>query len=395
MKILPIALCLGIGVFQPASGQTRISIGRAPATSPLLRPVAPAEGTAPAGGSTPAEIAGPTLGFVFDRQVAGVRRIPGIAGAASVGEALTVPTPLAGAYTAPQQDYVIGISASDGTVTLISLSHGAASGTSPLGMVPPAPDRIAFSPSGDALALFYAGEQKLIALTGIPQAPQIASSWDLSLFGGTLTALAIKDGGDALLGGITQGSGGVLVWFPAGGAASVLLPMSRPAAAQFLWGSRDAVIADQAAAAVYLLKDMGALQELAMTQDYGVAAPDLLAIDRSGRTVLTGHSGGSTGLAINLLQVTVQPFQCDCVVAKFEPLNGDRIYRVTDLRAGQFVAMDASGSTARFQAIGSQSSPAGDSCPVRGGQTHGGGFYAPAMAGQSSCRAPALEEESQ
>lgn len=397
MKRLPIALCLCLAVSESASGQTRIFLNHARPTNTLSRPVPSADGTSQAGGSAPSIIAGPTLGFVFDRQAAAVRRVPGISGAANIGDALRIPIPLAGAYTAPQQDYIVGISASDGTVTLLLLSHGAASGASPLTLVPPAPDRIAFSPSGDSLALFYADDEKLIALTGIPQAPRIASSWDLSSYGGSLTSLAIKDGGDALLGGITQGSGGVLVLFPAGGAANVVLPMSRPAAAQFLWGSRDAIVADQAAGMVYLLKSVdGAFQELALTQaEDGLAGPDLLAVDRSGRVALIAHSGGSAGLAIDLTNATAQPFECECVISLLEPLNGDVTYRITDLRVGQFVAMDASVSPPRFQAIGSPPSHSGEACPVGGRPTTRTGLSAPELAGPDSCRAPGNREQPQ
>lgn len=397
MKRLPIALCLCVAVFKPASGQTRIFLDHARPTNTLSRAVPSVDGTSRADGSAPSVIAGPTLGFVFDRQTAAVRRVPGISGAAKVGDALRIRIPLAAAYTAPQQDYVVGISATDGTVTLLLLSHGAASGTSPLTWVPPAPDRIAFSPSGDSLALFYARDEKLIALTGIPQAPQIASSWDLSLYRGSLTSLAIKDGGDSLLGGITQDSGGVLVLFPAGGTANVVLPMSRPAAAQFLWGSRDAIVADQSAGMVYLLKSVdGDFQELALTQaEDGLAAPDLLAVDRSGRVALVAHSGGSSGLAIDLTNATAQPFQCQCVISVLEPLNGDVTYRITDFRAGQFVAIDASASPPRFQAIGTPPSHSGEACPVGGRTTPRTGLSAPEFAGPDFCRAPGNREQPQ
>lgn len=397
IKRLPIALYLCLAVFEPASGQTRIFLDHARPTNTLSRPVASADGTSQAGGSAPSVVAGPTLGFVFDRQAAAVRRVPGISGAANIGGVLRIPIPLATAYTAPQQDYVVGISANDGTVTLVLLSHGVASGTTPLTLVPPAPDRIAFSPSGDSLALFYAGDEKLIALTGIPQAPQIASSWDLSSYGGSLTSLAIKDGGDALLGGITQASGGVLVLFPAGGAANVVLPMSRPAAAQFLWGSRDAIVADQAGGMVYLLKSVdGALQELALTQaENGLAAPDLLAVDRSSRLALVAHSGGSSGLAIDLTNATAQPFECECIISLLEPLNGDLTYRITDLRAGQFLTMDASASPPRFQAIGTPPSHSGEACPVGGRTSPRTGLPAPEFAGPDFCRAPENREQPQ
>lgn len=397
MKTPPLALCLWFAICQPVSAQTRISIGGTKTAKALPRAVPSADGTPEPGGLPPSEIASPTLGFVFDRGTAALRRIPGISGMATVGELLSIPIPLAAAYTAPQQDYAVGISALDGAVALISFSRGAVTGMSPLTLVPPAPDRIAFSPSGDSLALFYRGSRQLIAVTGIPQAPKLASSWDLTSYGGELTALAIKDGGDELLGGITQASGGVLVLFPNGGLASVLLPMNRPAAAQYLWGSRDAIVADQAAGTVSLLKRAsGSFQQLPVTHpEDGLAGPDLIAVDRAGRTLLVGQSGGPSGLAVDLSTASVASFQCDCVLSALEPLNGNLIYRVTALNAGRLVTMDASGSMPRFQTIGAAEKAFDENCPVRGRRSPLSDSSAPEVTGSVSCRAPGNREEPQ
>src|SRR5579872_5080265 len=120
MKTPPLALCLWFAICQPVSAQTRISIGGTKTAKALPRDVPSADGTPEPGGLPPSEIASPTLGFVFDRRTAALRRIPGISGMASVGELLSVPIPLGTAYTAPQQDYAVGISAVDGAVALIS-----------------------------------------------------------------------------------------------------------------------------------------------------------------------------------------------------------------------------------------------------------------------------------
>ncbi len=173
----------------------------------------------------------------------------------------------------------------------------------------------------------------------------------------------------------------------------MLLPMTHPSAAQFLWGSRNVVVADEGVGLVYLLKNLGGALEsnvLSRPED-GLANPDLLAVDRFGRTLLVGRSGESSGLAIDLAQDNVRQFQCDCAIMVFEPLNASSVYRITALNAGQFVMMDASGAAPVFQTIRRpQVNPADGGCTVRRRPSRllGSQTVAPPLAGSEICRAP-------
>lgn len=391
MKSRPIVtLCLLAAAPAVLCGQTRISLG---GSLPNHAKASPARGirsadALPQGTAAVPEIAGPTLGFVFDRATGAVRRVPGVIGAATIGDPIQAGFSLAQAYTAPQQDYVVGISARGLAVTLISLSHGAVSNTAALDLVPAGPDRVAFSPSGDSIALYYKDVRRLLALKGIPGKPQILSSWDLTAYPGDVTALAVADGGSALLAGITQASGGVLVLFRQDGSSSVVLPMNRPAAAQFLWESTDAVVADQAQGTIDLLKNVTGSVEARLLADAGngLAMPDLLAADRSGRTVLAAQSGTGGGVAIDLATAATQPFDCHCVISTLEPLNGDVAYRITDLSAGKFIMLDASGSSPVFETVSQSQSPATCNISGRPSRTGPGVPFAPAVVEPKGCR---------
>ena len=391
MRILPAVIsltCLSCALFY---AQTSLSIASPRPAATASKTFRTAEAPAENGAAATPQIAGPTLGFVFDRDTAALRRVPGIPGAATIGDPLNAPIALANAYAAPQQDYAVGIAGSDQSVVLIQLSHGAVTDASALAWAAPAPDRVAFSPSGDSLVLYYRNDRKLIVVNQVPQSPQIAASWDLSSYQGDLTSLAVKDGGDVLLAGVTQTSGGVLLLFRKGVAPNVLLPMSHPSAAQFFWSSEDAVVADQAQSLVYLLKNVtGAIETrvLARPED-GLTGVDLLAVDRFARTVVAAHSGGPLGLVIDLSQSAAQIAPCQCAISALEPLNGDRFYRVSSLTNGQFFALDASASTPVFQSIGSSAACAGR-LPARG-------EVIPLSPGAAPlpCRSPAGGEELQ
>ena len=378
----PVVLC----------GQTRISLGGSLSNRAVGSPARGIQSAdaPPEGSGAVSEITGPTLGFVFDRAAGVVRRVPGIMGAAGIGDPIQAGFSLAQAYTAPQQDYVVGVTTRGLAVTLISLSHGAVSNTTSLNMVPAGPDRVAFSPSGDSIALYYQSDRRLLALTGIPRTPRILSSSDLTAYPGNLTALAVADGGSAVLAGITQGSAGVLTLYRQDGSSSVILPMSRPAAAQFLWESTDAVVTDQAQGTVDFLKDVTGSMQVRLLSDAGngLGGPDLVAVDRSGGTVLVGHSGTGAGIAIDLASTTIHTFDCHCVLSTLEPLNGSMAYRITDVNAGKFTMLDGRGSTPVFTLVSQP--PSSETCNsgARESRTGPNGSIAPAANEPKGCRPP-------
>lgn len=393
MKNRSVTLPLLLFCAASLDAQTRISLSAV--SPPQARATTPLE--ASPGPSANFAITGPTLGFVFDAAAGLVRRVPGIVGAARIGGALPVGQPLAAAYTAPQQDYILGIPAGQSSPLMISLAQGTVTGMQPLNLVPPAPDRVAFSPSGNSMVLYYQSASRLIALTGVPSAPQIVGAWDLTSYLGDLTALAIADQGDAVLAGISPSSAGVLALFQRGATGNVLLPMTRPSAAQFLWGSHDAVVADQAQGVTELIQDvLGSAQVRTLTRpEDGLLHPDLLAVDRFGQTVLIAQSGGAAGLAVGLSTSSLQPFQCGCVISSLEPLNGMRTYRLTALTAGRFRALDASGSAPAFEWIRNpKTAPGNGPCVFEGSSPRARPEGAPPLGAVESagCGAPDRRE---
>ena len=139
---------------------------------------------------------GPVIGLVDD-ETAGIRPILGIPGAATLGPALLARTGLASVALAPDHDYVLAILTEGRQVVIVS-NLSTAPNAAVLD-VPADPSRIVFSPSGDAAALFYADTARVAAITGLPGSPAISWTLDLAGMQGGLTALAISDGGGAVL----------------------------------------------------------------------------------------------------------------------------------------------------------------------------------------------------
>jgi hypothetical protein len=351
MKKTLIATGMLIALASGVTGQA-LSVAVAPdrvvaSTPDLKSPRAPARGN-----DVSSPVGAPTLAFVFDEGAGAIRRVPGVDGSAYVGELIPVGQPLSAGFTSPQQDYAAGLTAT-GQILLITFSHGSAISVSPLEEVPVSPDRLVFSPTGNTLAVLYSSTSKVMVVTGVPRNPAAGPVWDLTQYGGTISALAIQDGGIGLA-GITQSDGaGSLILLSPNGSTSVITAMGGPSAIQFVWGKNDAVVADSVRGTVSLLQNVsGALETLALvTQSPALAHPDLVAIDRFSQLVVTAQSGGNSGLAVNLVSGAVQPFVCSCAINTFEPLNGTSVYRISDFTGGGFLTLSADYPNLLFQAI--------------------------------------------
>src|SRR4051794_3502054 len=114
---------------------------------------------------------GPLSGFVFDRSSQSLRRIQGIPGAATVGAGVEFGFPVTSAVVAPRLDSAIILSA-DGVPHLFRLGGDAPVEVSLPGLA--AADRVVFSPSGSAAALYAGGSVQVIR--GLPDSATLAGS---------------------------------------------------------------------------------------------------------------------------------------------------------------------------------------------------------------------------
>jgi hypothetical protein len=292
------------------------------------------------GGDVSSPVGAPTLAFVFDKDAGAIRRIPGVDGSAYLGELIPVGQPLSAGFTSPQQDYAAGVSAK-GQVLLIAFSHGSAISINPLESVPASPDKLVFSPTGNTLAVFYSSTSKVMVVAGVPGNPAASPVWDLTQYGGTLSALGVQDGGIGLA-GVTQSDGtGSLILLSPNGSTSVITAMGRPSAIQFVWGKSDAAIADSTRGTVGLFQNVtGPLQISQLVKDTdGLAHPDLVAIDRFSQRVVAAQQGTNSGLFVQLSSGALEPFSCNCSIGALAPINGFGAYAVSGISSGMLTTL--------------------------------------------------------
>jgi hypothetical protein len=259
---------------------------------------------------SPVKVGAPVLGFVFDREAAGLRPIVGVPGAATIAAPLDLGITISFAVVSPQQDFALALAGEDNHIVGLGLGPAGIVVRSITGLSPQA-DKIAFGPAGKSAALFYSAERRIAILTGLPNSPNVVSNIDVSTLAGTLTALAVRDDGATVLVGLSEGETGSLFRIDRDGNPLLLSILRYPSAIQFLHKGKDAIVADREDNKIYRIVDVpgnaqvifmaSEREEISTPIDFGVSADDshvLIANSGTGITVLPLPGGAPESYSI-------------------------------------------------------------------------------------------------
>jgi hypothetical protein len=276
-------------------------------------------------------LAGPLAGYVFDRQSQALRPILGIPGASTMGDPINIGFAVADAYVAPRQDAAVVVS-TDGSLHIFRLDAGVATEHQVAGLAG-TPQRVAFSPSGTAAALYAAGQLQVIL--GLPGAPALAATFPITLAGaaassggpgqphprGTPAAsLAISDDGAYLL---TVSSGEVRLTATGVGSSVTLASAGSNAMVAFAPGGHDAAEVDPGSAGLVLWPGLGgnSIPRTLAPPDKSFASPVGLAFSADAKTLFIANAS-------------------DQSVAQFDVTSGDRIATfAAHVKPAELVAM--------------------------------------------------------
>ncbi len=186
----------------------------------------------------PAGLQSPVSGFVFDGSSKTLRQIQGIPGAALIGAGVDFGMPVTAAAVSPKMDSAIVLSA-DGTPHIFVLRAASAVEATPAGLL--AAQRIIFSPSGTAAALYARGSVQVVR--GLPGSATLGFEIRLQLHQKTRVAaanesLAISDDGAYLL----HATGGPVELIGLAGDSRKLMDAAPGALAVFAPESHDAAV---------------------------------------------------------------------------------------------------------------------------------------------------------
>ena len=290
-------------------------------------------------------VSGPTAGFVFDSSAHSLRPVMGVPGASVIGDPVKFDFDLAAASVAPAQDLAVA-AAADGGLHIFRLVSGAVSERTVDG-VSALPERVVFSPSGTAAALYAAGKAQI--LTGLPDAPVLAGSMDL---GGTPSALALSDDGQYLL----YAAGGSVQLISAGGNRK-LMDAGDGAVVAFAPGILNAAVLDPGGAGVVLFRDLaGASQQTVVAApDDGMASPVGLAFSAAGRKLLVASRSARSVSSFDLETGDRGAFPCNCVPTGFVSMGN--LLRLNELGTDPLWLFDAGADDPRIVFVPAMAPP--------------------------------------
>jgi hypothetical protein len=185
-------------------------------------------------GTLPAQhlvLSGPVEGFTFDVPTRSFRAVVGLLGSASLGPSmLDEPNELDYGSVAPHKNYAIALKG--GQCIFVSGLGSDHVSTSVLPGTLREPEGIVWSGDGSVATLYSLKENWIQALSGLPHAAKLGPAFDVSLLGGSLSAVASDVNGRHVAIGIIGETGGVYLMADGRGFVS-LLPSSKPIALAF------------------------------------------------------------------------------------------------------------------------------------------------------------------
>jgi len=223
-------------------------------------------------------------------------------------------------FLAPSQDYALTIC--DGVLGTLPLADGEVGEWSTVAGDIPFPDRVAFSPSGKAAALYSVSRQRVQILEGLPNAVRVLNEFDTAGLPARVTALAVSDDAKLLLTGVSDGESGGVYALSRDGSPALVARAGNPSAIRVLADTRTAAFADGAWNQIVLLEDssVGRGYRIIASATHGVSHPSDLGFSNDGRRIVVANSGSNTFLSIDLKETNPAAVSC-----AFTPLRVIRL----------------------------------------------------------------------
>jgi sugar lactone lactonase YvrE len=210
---------------------------------------------------------------------------------------------------------------------------------------------VVFSPAGTAAALYDSGAGRVQVLTGLPDAAAVRSDVDISALAGPVAALAVDDAGSSLFLAAGAAEAVSLYRVALDGTSQFLASFRSVAALRLSANGREALLADSAAGAVYVIRELrgaGHLETIASARD-GLGSPIAVESDAAGRIFVADQAGKV--IILDRSRGSVASLTCGCTPTGLFRLSGTATFRLTEPSNGPMWVLDASGADARIVAI--------------------------------------------
>ena len=308
-----------------------------------------------ASGGPPSAIAQPALGYSFDSAAAAIRPIWGIPGAALPSDPLSLNVPLASAAVYDQLGIALVVSGADQSVQLAVLNASPAT-LSPLNGAMTAPDRMVFSASGTAAALYSVANSHLQVVTGLPGSPVVSEVPAANLR--NPLALAVSDDGSHLLAayGTTDSDP---VWLLSADGAAVQLPLSGTTAALAFDAGRQNAAFVTLSGDVILASGLYGQASYTVIQPGGDAtsAPVAVRFSAAGDRVFVATQSGALAV-ISASAGLLSRASCQCAPTGLIPSASQSLFRLNEVSGNPVLLFDATSPDTRVWFVPPPQTPA-------------------------------------
>jgi hypothetical protein len=293
-------------------------------------------------GSSWSQISGPQLGYVFDQSQGILRPIFGVPGASRLGDPLNLGVSLTLAEISPRQDYALGVTQGGGTLVLVTFGEGdQPSSVIPVDAGGTGASHIVLSSEGRSAAVLFPQSQSLQILSGLPERPQVTGAVDLRL-AGFPEASALDDEGKLVVLSVAENQGSrVLAYSQETGLQS--LGIFGKVSALKLSADRRALVADRETQQVILIRDLlASAQRLVLaSKEDGIHDPVAVAFSREETRVFVANAGSGSIASLSLDGGPAVLTFCNCAPAALEKLDGDGVFRLTELSEKPLLMFEA------------------------------------------------------
>jgi hypothetical protein len=285
---------------------------------------------------------GPVAGYVFDGGAHALRPVLGIPGAATVGAPIDAGYSFTAAYVAPRQDSFFGVAA-DGSTHWFAIAAGAVTESAIAGVMQ-SPERVVFSPSGTAAALYANGQAQIV--TGLRGSPAAAGSISLSSTDArhgrrVAPALAVSDDGGYLLVALN----GSIQLASQNGVVRPVIQTGADAVMAFAPGGHDAALAARGNGAILIRDVPGAATQQPLAADGpSFTTPVGIAFSADGSHVFVASASQKSAMAFDLSGNRAD-MACSCSPAELTPMGSS--FRLNELTADPLWLVDAGASGPR------------------------------------------------
>jgi hypothetical protein len=296
--------------------------------------------TAAGSPNTPWSMSGSALGFVFDPQGHALRPLLGIPGASIFGKTVGLSVDLAEAIVAPAGDHALAITRDSELVEIRQI--GSVPAVRPVLRTKSVIDVMRLSPMGGEAILYRRAANTYQLVTNLPGVPVAGPEFDLPASHGSLTALALADGGRAALAGFSDGESGAIYLLSSTGQPALVSAVRHPSSITFLSHSHDALIADKTEDKIYLLRNVTGNVATLLIADKGegVAGPVAVEASRDGKQIFAANARSRTVLTVELENGAHVLHSCHCVPTTLSHLKGNALYRITEPSKGPIWLFD-------------------------------------------------------